>query len=108
MGAQVTGVADPADCCWEHLSRRLPALRGLSVSQQWLLSSPASVSSSTGHPRSFLQASIDQLTLDITLLSFLWSRAPRLHISPSPWRFNHLLQANAPSTPAKLPRLTES
>ncbi|MED6264909.1 hypothetical protein CHARACLAT_020025 [Characodon lateralis] len=35
----------------------------------------------TGHPGNFLQASIDQLTLDITLLSFLWSRAPRLQLS---------------------------
>ncbi|KAK5619567.1 hypothetical protein CRENBAI_013000 [Crenichthys baileyi] len=26
MGTQVTGVAHPDDCCWEHLSRRLPAL----------------------------------------------------------------------------------
>ncbi|XP_047248741.1 uncharacterized protein LOC124884738 isoform X2 [Girardinichthys multiradiatus] len=41
-GAQVTGVADPADCCWEHLSRSLPALQRLSVSQQC----PGSVSSS--------------------------------------------------------------
>ncbi|MED6280566.1 hypothetical protein CHARACLAT_012074 [Characodon lateralis] len=45
MGAQVTGVAHPDDCCWEHLSRRLPVLRRLSVSQQWLLSRPGSVSS---------------------------------------------------------------
>ncbi|MEQ2286593.1 hypothetical protein AMECASPLE_003986 [Ameca splendens] len=35
----------------------------------------------TGLPENFLQASIDQFTLDITLLSLLWSCAPRPHIS---------------------------
>ncbi|KAK5598610.1 hypothetical protein CRENBAI_007280 [Crenichthys baileyi] len=146
MGAEVTGFSYPAGCYWENLCRWLPALRRLSVSQQWLLSSPASVSSSfpdswiknllsldsslqlpsldkiqagsflaprstglkhkrtlftfqcalvqvpppsaprhllthhglslTGLPENFLQASIDQLTLDTYLLSLLQSRAP--------------------------------
>ncbi|MEQ2222722.1 hypothetical protein ILYODFUR_029344 [Ilyodon furcidens] len=71
MGAQVTGVTHPADCYWEHLSRWLPALRRLSVSQQWLLSSPGSVSSS--FPDFWIQDSSLQFVLQTnSKLAVFW------------------------------------